>query len=445
MHALRRAALAAILTLIFAICGPTTVLADDGSFRTADNPGGGSITTGTVGSVGLPVAVAALMRRVGAEIGSRPSIVQAVQNTRDRSVALLFSADRDGTPYTGVAIVTASPGVQASGAALYDTAARFHTTLGPMLRRLQGMTTPMLTKAPSQHRAIVLAPPEPLVAHPFADGTGSISVPSDWVLPVATGGSVSANAPGGVAQVSYNMHYTGVDPSNPRAQMFLRTATPLARANLHGAVLPYTDDAVKAWVGMYTELGKEHGFETEIHVTSSTPSGSAADFSGTLGSGSKMVHFIAHAFVLPPNPNGLWGISDSHIFVNDAVLARQASTANAVLGSARINFGAVAAQEDAIRKSFQQRFEAEIANDREQDEARVERTDEALANDRTAQEGMHKQAVAMENYSLDRAVVVNATTGVHDTVDSGFADALVRDNPNYQKVSTSNLLRGVDY
>jgi hypothetical protein len=138
-------------------------------------------------------------------------------------------------------------------------------------------------------------------------------------------------------------------------------------------------------------------------------------------------------------------VADSHIFVNESQVARQAETANAVLNSVRINFGAVAAQEDAIRQSFQKMFEADIANDRAADAARQERTDEALASDRAAQEGMHRQAVAMENYSLDRAVVVNTQTGEHSTIGAGFADTLVEANSNYQKVPAADLLRGVDY
>lgn len=58
---------------------------------------------------------------------------------------------------------------------------------------------------------------------------------------------------------------------------------------------------------------------------------------------------------------------------------------------------------------------------------------------------MHNEAITMENYSLDRAVVVNTATGVHSTVDSSFADSLVHANPNYQQVPAADLLRGVDY
>lgn len=416
----------------------------NGAFQITASPEGGTILTGTLGSSSLPAATAALMRRVHAELGAKPAIVQVALDAHDRSLALLFTATRGGTGYTGVAIVTANAGAQAAGAALYDTTARFHSTVGPMMHRLKGMTV----RAPSSasNAPIRFAPAEPLSPHAFADGTGSISVPADWSVKVAGGGSALALGPAGGAQVSYNMDFTGIDPSNQRAQMFLRMQTPLQRQNLHGAVLPYTGDPVGSWKAMYAALAAQRGLPPpQIHVTSSSGSGPSADIAGTLGSGANTIHFIAHVLVMPPNPNGLWSISDSHVFVKDAQLARQGATAKAVLESVRINFGAVAAQEDAIRQSFQRAFDAQIASDRAQDAARHERTDEALASDRAAQEGMHKQAVAMENYSLDRAVVVNTATGVHSTVDSGFAGTLVRDNPNYQQVPAADLLRGVNY
>jgi hypothetical protein len=427
------------------LCGiaPSAASAtSDGAFRVSSNPGGGAILTGTLGSTSLPAATAVLMRRVHAELGTRPRIVQTVLDTPDRTLTLLFTAARNGVPYTGVAIVTANSGAQAAGAALYDATARFHATVGPMLHRLQGMTEP--TTASST--AVKLDPPEPLTAHAFSDGTGSISVPADWTVGVAAGGSALASAPGGSAQVSYNMHFGGLDPSNPRAQMWMRTASPLARQSFHGAVLAYTSDPVKAWTEMYSALARQHGLEPQIRITSSTPVGpSSANIAGTLGTGPTTIHFVGFVFVLPPNPMGMWQLSDSHVFVKEANLTRQAETAKAVLDSVRINFGAVAAQQDAIRQMFQKQFETEIAIDQVQDAATSERTDEALASDRAAQEGMHKEAVAMENYSLDRAVVVDTRNGEHDTLDTGFADTLVRDNPNYQKVPAASLLRGVDY
>jgi hypothetical protein len=450
MMKLRFSAMRAVPTALLIACGLFGLLTAGsasaempGTFQTTANPGGGTILTGTLGSSSLAAATATLMRRLHAELGTRPTIVQVALDNRDQSLALLFIATRGGVRYTGVVIVMANASAQAAGAALYDTTARFRTTVGPMMRRLKGMTVAAGTSVATARMR--LAPAAPLIPHSFADGTGRISIPTGWTLN-AGGGSAMASAPSGGAQVSYNMQFMGIDPSNPRAQMFLRTASPLARANLHGAVLPYTTDPVASWVAMYKALALQRGMQAQIHVIRSTPAGqSAADITGTLGSGAKTVHFIAHVFLLPPNPNGMWGLSDSHIFVSDGQVTQLAETANAVLDSVRINFGAVAAQEDAVRQSFQRMFEADIANDRAQDAARQEQTNEALASDRAAQEGMHKQAVAMENYSLDRAVVVNTVTGVHSTVDSDFADTLVQENPNYQQVPAADLFRGVDY
>ncbi|HEY1429222.1 MAG TPA: hypothetical protein VGF18_06585 [Candidatus Tumulicola sp.] len=424
------------------IAAPLAASAADGTFQSTANPGGGTIVTGTVINASLPDATAALLHRVHAELGARPAVAQVARDDRDRSVALLFTANRNGTPYTGIAIVRG--GTQTAAVALFDTTARFHTTVDSMMHRLQTMTA--ASSPSSSHGAVHLTPAEPLVSHSFDDGTGTIGIPSDWTLNVAGGGSASATGPGGAAQVAYNMHFTGIDSSNPRAQMWLRTASPIARQNLHGAVLPYTGDPVKSWVAMYEAVGNQNGFHPEIHLLHSSASGqNAADLTGTLGSGPKTIQFYAHVFVLPPNPNGMWSLSDSHVFVKQSGLAAQTATAGAVLASVRINFGAVNAQADAIRQSYQRMFESEIANDRAQDATRQERTDEFLASDRAAQEGMHKDAVAMENYSLDRAVVVNTTTGEHSTISSGFADTLVQANSNYQKVPAADLLRGVDY
>jgi hypothetical protein len=418
----------------------TALAATDGSFQSSPNPGSGTIVTGTLGQSSLTAATAALLRRVHADLGTRPTVVQVARNARDHSLALLFTATHNGTPYTGVGIVTAAPNALASGAALFDTTARFQTTVGPMMHRLGQITTPTSPRTARQ----MLAPAEQLITHPFADGTGSIGIPADWTLHAGGGGSAAATGPGG-AQVSYNMHYGAFDPSNPHAQMYLRTETPVARQNMHAVVLPYTSDPSRAWVAMYAALAKQLGFEPNIQVKSTTSSGATSTITGTLGSGSKELSFLAYVFVLPPNPNGLWQLSDSHVFVKTSEFKSQGATGMAILNSIHIDQGAVAAQQQAIRNMFQKTFEGEIANDRAQDAARQQGTDEALASDRAAQEGMHRQAVSMENYSLDRAVVVNTTTGAHSTIDSGFADDLVQANSNYQKVPARNLLRGVDY
>jgi hypothetical protein len=287
-----------------------------------------------------------------------------------------------------------------------------------------------------------MAPAEPLVTHSFSDGTGSIAIPADWTLgPNGGAGAIVTNA-ATKSQVSYNMHLSAIDLTNPRARSILATAAGQA---MNPAAVPYTSDPEKAWLAVYTAKGKAAGLSTEMHVTQSSRSGATSTFSGTIGSGANTIDFMASAFVLPPNIYGLWTVSDTHIFLNPANVPRLGNTAKAVLESVRIDFAKNAEVQSAVRQIFAQKFAAQMQVAHEETAAMVQRGDEAMASDAAAQEGMHKQAVAMENYSLDRAVVVNTNTGAHSTVDSGFADDLAHDNPNYQKVPANQLLRGVDY
>jgi hypothetical protein len=161
--------------------------ATTGSFHTFDNPDGGHIATGTLGpQVSLQSAAAAVLREIHAEFGVRPTVEQVAQNPDEHSLALFFHATRGGQPITGMSVVSATPGAQASGAVLHDTTARFPQTITSMLKRLGASTTPVVTQP-----AGPIAPAEALTQHAFSDGTGSIGAPADWTLRMGGGGSAT--------------------------------------------------------------------------------------------------------------------------------------------------------------------------------------------------------------------------------------------------------------
>lgn len=429
----------AVATVSPAGMAPLVAVADAPLSSTHPGTGGGVILTQGFDNSSVAEATATLLRRVHSKVGARPTIVQVVRNARDHSLALLFTVNHAGTPYTGMVVVTSASDSHADGTALYDTASRFPSTVGPMMHDITSMTLASNAKPPgSMHRAAA----EPLVDHPFGDGTGSIAMPADWQLRGAGGASASAIAPDHQTNVLYNRHFYALDYSNPRSAGVLNT---YAGKALNPVPLAYTTDPVKAWVGIYAGLAKRGGFTPDVHVLQQSSSGGVSTFSGTLGTGPKQLVFSANAFVLPPDIYGLWQVSDSHVMMRPSDVAREGATAVAVLNSVRVNSGALAAQGDAIRHVFAQQFATQIAGQKEQNAVTRRGTDLALARDREAQEGMHRQAVSMENYSLDRAVVVDTRTGEHNTIDSGFADDLVHYNGNYQKVPAQNLLRGIDY
>lgn len=423
--------------------GPT-IAAATGTFQAFENPGGGSIITGALGQqASLRSATAAMLRRIHARLGARPVVEQVAQNPTEHSIALFFTASRNGRPYTGMSVITAVPGAPASGAALYDTTARFPTTIGPMLRRLQTNTSPVTQRG----SVTPAAPPHALIAHAFSDGTGSISIPADWTLRLAGGGSATAVGPTGEI-VCYNVASGALDPTNPMGRNYFRRLPPqLQQTQMQRmAILPYSDDPVRAWTTMFSQVARQNGKSgPAFTVKSSKQMGSrSAEITGT-GTNRVPITFVAFVQLSPPNTMGQWSMFSTYVVVPTAQVAQQGATAAAVLESVHINFQAVAAQGAAIRQMFKQQFDAMIANGEAQNNARQARTDQFLANDRAAQEGMHKQAVAMENFSLDRTTIINTQTGAHGTVGNGFADALVQSNTKYQKVPANQLLRGVDY
>jgi hypothetical protein len=432
-----------VLAIIAAAVLGTAAAAVANPSATIDNPGGGHILTATLGSqMSLQSATTAMLRRIHAQFGARPTVVQVAQNPNAHSLALLFTESKGGQSFTGMSFVNAVPGAQAGGAALYDTTARFHSTVGLLLHRLQSITTPGQTTTRT-----ALAPAEPLTPHSFPDGTGSIGVPADWKLTLAGGGSATAVGPTGEI-VSYNVASGAIDPGNQAAMRYLNGLPPQIRdAQMRNtALLPYTGDPVQAWTTMFSQVARQHGKRgPSFTVTTHASAGNnAAEISGD-GVNNVPITYVAYVSVLPPNGMGQWMMDETFVVVPKTEVAREGATAAAILQSVRINFGAVAAQGAAIRQMFQQQFNAMIANGERENEARQQSTDEALASDRATQEGMHKQAVSMENFSLDRAVVVNQRTGAHSTIDSNFADVLVQGNSNYQKVPANQLLRGVDY
>jgi hypothetical protein len=223
----------------------------------------------------------------------------------------------------------------------------------------------------------------------------------------------------------------------------------LRQENLqHVAMLPYDADPVNAWQSWPLAIAKQTGVPGKtyraVRVNKIGPR--LVEIIGTgAGDGKPPVTFIAYVYTLPKDMKGSWGMGSTFTLVPTSLWKRDGLTAVAILNSARLNTQVFDGQNAQIRNAFQQQFDAEIAADRTADIARRERTDEFLANDAVAQDNMHKDAVAMQNYVLDQSAVLNTSTGEHMTASNDFADSIVRNNANYRIVRPSELLQGVDY
>jgi hypothetical protein len=86
-------------------------------------------------------------------------------------------------------------------------------------------------------------------------------------------------------------------------------------------------------------------------------------------------------------------------------------------------------------------FQSSIARDQEQDALREGETQSSIANATASADAWQAQGAGMVNFALDRAVVINPSTGGHEqigNVSSGIP-------PNYQVVPPGSYIKGVDY
>jgi hypothetical protein len=451
MHFRFRAAVIAASVLTCSSIGfsprPVAALAaTSGSFTSRSSPGGGEIVSGSLGKQpSLQAAEGVMLSHIRALFGTRPTLVQGVQNPTEHLVVLLFTETRGGQPYTGMSLITAAPGTSANGVALYDISSRFPKTVQPMLKLYQ-TSTAAVSATP---KSAALDPAEPLIQHQFPDKTGSMGVPADWTLKFGAGGSGLAVGPSGEI-AAFNSSQNAMNPTSGIGLSFVGpAANPTVRTLTmkHTLMLPFISDPVKAWTTTFDQMAKQNG-QTGPHFIATSVTRTGADKATIVGTGTNNhvpVSYVAYVQVTAVNPIGQWGLNYSYIIVPTSDVVKYGATAAAVLDSARINVQAFAAQGQAIRNAAAQQFNAEIALDKMQDAARQQSTNNAIAQDQATQAGMQQQAAAMENYSLDRAVVVNTSTGAHSTIGSDFASTLVQGNSHFQIVSPSELVKGVDF
>jgi hypothetical protein len=417
----------------------------------------GQIVTFALGKQpSLQAAAVAMLSRIHQSFGARPTVEQVAQNTSAHSVTLFFTDTRNGQQFSGMSIVSAAPGSEASGAALYDTTARFPVTIKAMLQRYGTMKVPAAQTVAAQKVALPpLAPPEPLIVHQFSDGTGSMGVPADWTLRGGGGGSAVAVGPTGKEIVNFNFTQPALVPSSVMGQMLLNGTGiypngPLRENGLKSIVLmPYTGDPVEAWSKSWGLMAKQAGRNIAPafnlgKVTRTGPRTAVVSGTGVYGGTSRAFVYLAYLNITPPSRLGQWAMYFDYVIVPKDEIVKEGATASAVLASVQIDFAVLNGHIDEQRKADQRRFESEIANQQALDAARQEGTDAFIARDQANADAAQGQAVAMEHYVLGTSVV--SVNGVHSQpIDSDLAAALVQANPHYQIVRPSELIKGVDY
>jgi hypothetical protein len=139
---------------------------------------------------------------------------------------------------------------------------------------------------------------------------------------------------------------------------------------------------------------------------------------------------------------GQWALTVERESLPPALVAKEWPTVVAMLQSYRQNGQEIFRQTQVVIDDIHARGRAAT----ERAEAQSAANDEHNASVEAGWDQSAKYNESFENYTLDRAVIVNADSGEHGTLDNSAADSLVRSNPDrYQYVTTPNYLRGVDY
>src|ERR1700689_1113638 len=127
--------------VVFAWCLSAGAQSNNG-VTVIDNPGGGTVVYAQMPAQHtLQGAMGKVLQYVHARFGARPEITHVMRGADGNSLAIIFpvkSGKADSQEMAGLALVAVSPSAPAKGAVLSDQADRFRSTVGPMLKRLQG-------------------------------------------------------------------------------------------------------------------------------------------------------------------------------------------------------------------------------------------------------------------------------------------------------------------
>jgi hypothetical protein len=452
-----RTARAVALTFAGVLAGLTwsrgTLAAAAPALTPVESSGGGHIATASLGNQpSAQAAAVAMLRAIHQLFGARPAVVSVAENSGAHAVTLVFTDTENGTPITGVSMISAAVGSSASGTVLYDATTRFPQTIGSMLQRFGTVEHTQITGPKPEP----LAPPEPLIKHEFQDQTGSISLPADWTLRGGGGGSAVAVGPTGKEIVNFNFTQGALEPSSIMGQM-LENGTgiypngPLRENGLKSIVLlHYSGDPVDAWTKSWAQSARQAGRSISpsfvVRNVRRTSSHSAfVSGTGTYGGTTTPFTYLAYLNISPPpRATGQWGMYFTYVIVPVSEIAKETATASAILSSVTIDFNLLNGEIAKSAGEFQQQFESEIANDQALDAVRQAGTDASIAQANANADANRGAAVAMQHYVLGTSVVSH--NGVHSVpIDSDYAAALVQANPNYQIVPPGGLIKGVDY
>jgi hypothetical protein len=436
----RIAGAATILILALTACAKPSNGSGNG-FTTVNAPGGGQYIYGPFpGKGSMSEAVLYMLRNIHQYFGNRPELGKFVQSRDGTQMAAFFGVNAKAAgdkPMTGLFIVARSADGSASGAVVFDERSHFATSQPGMMKALYGVWHPTgintaAASTTSQTATSIRSgaagdAAAPLVQTSGGDHSASIGLPEGWKIVSLNGGAISVAGPNG-EMVNLGGVFQGYALGSDLFQSYVAivnrlraasskppaTFTVLEKTNLPGNAIQVIlkldlNDGVGPRRGSI-RLGR-WGAQAMSVDGSNLPERLAERENATLLA-------VIHSY--QPNRQVMGQLQQG------AMNRVQADAARANQQTAAIN-----ARREASTAAFNQHMD-NLNAQQQSFNAHMDNID--------------RSSKITQDYILDRSVVRDTENGDRATVSNGYADSLVRANPDrFQVVPNQNLLAGKDY
>jgi hypothetical protein len=436
---------------------PATRAIAQTALKTIENPGGGRIVYGRVdGQTSEGGAMGAVLRSMHQQYGDKPQVGRVFQVKDSGSAAVFFTLSKrnqGNAPIAGLVIAAQTGPDSVEAALLSDDAARFGTTVNPMMKTLFAQWHPGARASVAPSGAAAARALRPYV---LPDRSASVSLPADWkVTRDSGGGTIMADGPAGEA-VALGFPYLAMNSNDPHVRQTMQFAQGAGRNTSYARALyyPYGADLGKTFVDLLQMRRRVNGLapvSMQLSGETALPSAGGtrcARLHGQIdphdGKGSR--EFVSVFCSGPLSRMGQYMNLAYHTTVPVRLAAQERATMGAILESFKTDNAVVSREAATIsapaieqihaigRAAAAQAAQAHEMNDRHNQsvEARWDSND--------------KHSQAFSNYLLDQSVISDNQNNGHATVWNQTAESLVRDNPaRFSYVETPNFWKGVDY
>jgi hypothetical protein len=441
--------------LLACLCWSTKAVA----ITTITNPSGGKIQYGQVtGQSSLAGAMGAVLSAVHTACADRPDVGKVFQVKNTQSTAVFFTVTNvpdNNTKVAGLLIVSQVSPQDVEAALVTDQAARFGTTVNPMLKTLFSVWHPGNGAAGAPSNA---AASSAVVLHPFAlqDNSASVSLPDGWnVSPQSGLGTIIATGPHGEAAL-LDFPFRAADSAEPQVQQDMQFAQGAGAETIYARTLyyPYNADPGDMYTNLLDMYRQKIGLPPiSIQIASVEPMASEGDLACAHltstadvqdGAGPKRFNTIFCRGPLSPMGSYMCLVFETAVPVKYAL--QEQATMGAILASFNVNAEVVDQEAGAIAAPAIRQIQAiGAAAAAQADQAHAAEDNQEQSFD--AQENSEdQQGEAFGNYLLGQTVISDAENGTHSTEWNDTADAMVQSDPDrYQYVNAPDYWKGVDY